>query len=107
MKLIFSCRFSFFLEISELQSLINPSILSKKTATLLKGEILRKFRCILLAKFTTFLFGVVQWIGLYRPLKALHYFFKNTSANILFMGTEYLVLILVQNIILNITFTEI
>ena len=44
----------FFPETSEPQNLINLSILSKKTVVLLKGEILRKFRCILLAKFTTF-----------------------------------------------------
>jgi len=45
----------FFLETSELQNLINPSILSKKTAVLLKGEILRKFRCILLQNLQIFI----------------------------------------------------
>jgi hypothetical protein len=55
MKLAFASHFSFFPETLELHILINPSILSKKTAAiLLKGEILRKFRCILLVKFTKF-----------------------------------------------------
>jgi len=55
MKLVFAGGVTFFLETSELQNLINPSILSKKTAVLLKGEILRKFRCILLQNLQIFI----------------------------------------------------
>jgi len=97
----------FFSEISELQNLINPSVLSKKAAVLLKGGYYVNSAAFCLQNSQQFLFGVVQWIGLYRPQKTLHYFFKNTNMDTLFICIKYLVLILAQIVILSIIFTEV